>query len=172
MGNIVLIGMPGSGKSTVGVVLAKVMGYQFIDSDLEIQRQEGMRLHQIMEKEGIDGFIEIESRVNAGLEAKDCVIATGGSVIYTEKAMKHLKSIGTIVYLELSYGQLVKRLGDLRCRGVVLREGQSLKDLYRERIPLYEKYADITINETGLDVEKTMEKIVEAVDKFDKSSLM
>lgn len=172
MGNIVLIGMPGSGKSTVGVVLAKVMGYQFIDSDLEIQRQEGMRLHQIMEKEGIEGFIEIESRVNAGLEAKDCVIATGGSVIYTEKAMKHLKSIGIIVYLELSYGQLEKRLGDLRCRGVVLREGQSLKDLYRERIPLYEKYADITINETDLDVEKTMEEIVEAVDKFDKSSLM
>lgn len=164
MGNIVLIGMPGSGKSTVGVVLAKVMGYQFLDSDLEIQRQEKMRLPQIMEEKGIEGFIEIESRVNAELEAEDTVIATGGSVIYTERAMSHLKEIGTVVYLQLSYEQLTKRLGDLKCRGVVLRDGQTLEDLYRERVPLYERYADITISEDGLSVEETMEKIVRAVE--------
>lgn len=163
MKNIVLIGMPGSGKSTVGVVLAKVMGYQFIDSDLEIQRQEGKRLSVLIEEHGIDGFIEIESRVNAELWAEYCVIATGGSVVYTERAMKHLKEIGTVVYLKLSYEQLKERLGDLRCRGVVLRGGQTLEGLYEERVPLYEKYADITIDEAGLNVEETMEKVVERV---------
>ncbi|MCI5899556.1 MAG: shikimate kinase [Firmicutes bacterium] len=167
MENIVLIGMPGSGKSTVGVVLAKVMGYQFIDSDLEIQRQEGKRLPFLIEEHGIDGFIEIEERVNAELQAEYCVIATGGSVVYAERAMKHLKEIGTVVYLKLSYEQLKERLGDLRCRGVVLRENQTLEGLYEERVPLYEKYADITIDETGLNVEQTMEKIVECVNKID-----
>lgn len=167
MKNIVLIGMPGSGKSTVGVVLAKVMGYQFIDSDLEIQRQEGKRLPVLIEELGIDGFIEVESRVNAKLQAEYCVIATGGSVIYTEQAMKHLKEIGTVVYLKISYEDLRERLGDLRCRGVVLREGQTLKKLYEERIPLYERYADITIDESGLNIEETMEKIVECVNKID-----
>lgn len=165
MKNIVLIGMPGSGKSTVGVVLAKVMGYQFVDSDLEIQKQERKRLHQIMDEKGIDGFLEVESRVNAELEAENSVIATGGSVIYTERAMNHLKEIGTVVYLELSYDELRRRLGDLRFRGVVLRKGQTLEDLYEERIPLYEKYADITIKENGLSIEQTMEKIVQAVKK-------
>lgn len=166
MKNIVLIGMPGSGKSTVGVVLAKVMGYQFIDSDLEIQRQEGKRLPVLIEELGIDGFIEVESRVNAELQAEYCVIATGGSVIYTEQAMKHLKEIGTVVYLKISYEDLRERLGDLHCRGVVLREGQTLKKLYEERIPLYERYADITIDESGLNIEETMEKIVECVNKI------
>ena len=140
--NVILIGMPGSGKSTVGVVLAKVLGYRFIDSDLEIQSQEGKRLPELIEEFGTEGFLDIEARVNASIEAERCVIATGGSVVYRDSAMQHLKEIGTVVYLKLTCEELEERLGDLRCRGVALQEGQTLQSLYEERIPLYEKYAD------------------------------
>lgn len=160
MNNIILIGMPGSGKSTVGVVLAKVLGYEFVDSDLIIQKNEGKLLYEIMDEQGIDGFIRIENQVNSQLSVSRSVIATGGSVIYGQEAMQHLKSIGKVVYLKLSYQALETRLGNLKCRGVVLKEGQTLKTLYDERVPLYEKYADITIDEEGLDVEETLEKIV------------
>ena len=153
--NVILIGMPGSGKSTVGVVLAKVLGYRFIDSDLEIQSQEGKRLPEL-----IEGFLDIEARVNASIEAERCVIATGGSVVYRDSAMQHLKEIGTVVYLKLTCEELEERLGDLRCRGVALQEGQTLQSLYEERIPLYEKYADITVDETNMSVEETMEQVV------------
>ena len=158
--NVVLIGMPGSGKSTVGVVLAKVLGYRFLDSDLEIQQQEGKRLPELIEEFGTEGFLDIEGRVNASIEADHCVIATGGSVVYRENAMQHLKEIGTVVYLKLTCEQLKERLGDLRCRGVALHDGQNLEGLYKERIPLYEKYADITVNEYGLNVEQTIDKIL------------
>ena len=144
--NVILIGMPGSGKSTVGVVLAKVLGYRFIDSDLEIQSQEGKRLPELIEEFGTEGFLDIEARVNASIEAERCVIATGGSVVYRDSAMQHLKE--------------EERLGDLRCRGVALQEGQTLQSLYEERIPLYEKYADITVDETNMSVEETMEQVV------------
>ena len=158
--NVVLIGMPGSGKSTVGVVLAKVLGYRFLDSDLEIQQQEGKRLPELIEQFGTEGFLDIEGRVNASIEADHCVIATGGSVVYRENAMQHLKEIGTVVYLKLTCEQLKERLGDLRCRGVALHDGQNLEGLYKERIPLYEKYADIVVDETDLSVEETMEQVV------------
>ena len=158
--NVILIGMPGSGKSTVGVVLAKVLGYRFIDSDLEIQRQEGKRLPELIEEFGTEGFLDIEARVNASIEAERCVIATGGSVVYRDSAMQHLKEIGTVVYLKLTCEELEERLGDLRCRGVALQEGQTLQSLYEERIPLYEKYADITVDETNMSVEETMEQVV------------
>lgn len=158
--NVVLIGMPGSGKSTVGVVLAKVLGYRFLDSDLEIQQQEGKRLPELIEEFGTEGFLDIEGRVNASIEADHCVIATGGSVVYRENAMQHLKEIGTVVYLKLTCEQLKERLGDLRCRGVALHDGQNLEGLYKERIPLYEKYADIVVDETDLSVEETMEQVV------------
>lgn len=163
MKNVILIGMPGSGKSTVGVVLAKVLGYQFMDSDLLIQEKEKRLLSEIMEQEGIDGFIRIEEEVNAGIWTERTVIATGGSVVYGQKAMEHLKKIGTVVYLSLPLNQLESRLGNLRCRGVVLREGQSLKELYEERSPLYETYADLTVDETGLDVEQTLERLAEGL---------
>ena len=146
MNNITLIGMPGVGKSTLGVVLAKILGYQFLDSDLLIQQQEERRLSRIIEEEGIEGFKKIENRVNASIEVQDTVIATGGSVVYCEEAMQHLKSVGKVVYLKLSYKSIKKRLGNLKGRGVVLKEGQTLLDLYEERIPLYEKYADIVVN--------------------------
>lgn len=157
--NIVLIGMPGAGKSTVGVILAKILGYEFLDSDLVIQKKEGRLLKDIIETEGVDGFIEVENRINAGLNAHKTVIATGGSVVYGKEAMEHLKEIGTIVYLKLSFAVIDSRLTNIKGRGVVLKEGQDLKALYDERVPLYEKYADIVVSEDGLSVEETIEKI-------------
>lgn len=163
MNNITLIGMPGAGKSTIGVVLAKVLGYQFLDSDLLIQKQEKRRLSKIIEEDGYKGFQEVENRVNASIEADRTIIATGGSVVYCEEAMEHLKSIGTVVYLKLSLNALSKRLGNLKGRGVLLREGQSLADLYEERTPLYEKYADIVIDEEGKDLEASLELLLETL---------
>lgn len=146
MNNIVLIGMPGAGKSTVGVVLAKRLGCRFVDSDIVIQEKTGLLLHEIIEKQGLDGFLKVENEVNASLEAKRSVIATGGSVIYGKEAMEHLKETGMVVYLKLSYPAVERRLGDLNERGVAVREGQSLLDLYRERVPYYERYADIILD--------------------------
>lgn len=157
--NIVLIGMPGVGKSTIGVILAKQLGYQFVDADLLIQQQEKRLLHQIITQEGVEGFLAIENRVNASIDAERSVIATGGSVVYGKEAMEHLRSIGTVVYLKLSYEALQSRLRNLKDRGVVLREGQTLLDLYQERTPLYEKYADLVVDEEGLDIEQTREQI-------------
>ena len=162
--NIVLIGMPGVGKSTVGVILAKVLGYQFVDSDLVIQKEEGKLLKEIIAEVGPEGFIEVENRINAALEVENSVIATGGSVVYGAEAMAHLKEIGTVVYLALPYEEISKRLRDIKGRGVVLRDGQTLKDLYEERTVLYEKYADVQIDETGLNVEETIEAILESRD--------
>lgn len=159
--NIILIGMPGVGKSSAGVVLAKVMGYKFADSDLIIQEKTGMLLKDIISEKGIDGFIRVENDVNKSLDMENTVIATGGSAVYGEEAMEHLKAIGTIVYLKASYEDISLRLGDLKGRGVVLREGQSLKSLYEERKPLYEKYADITIEEKGQSIRETVLMIVE-----------
>lgn len=144
--NIILIGMPGAGKSTVGVVLAKKKGCRFLDSDLLIQEQYDALLHELIERHGIEGFLKIEEEVNASIDVMRTVIATGGSVVYGEKAMAHFKEIGTVVYLALSCEGIIKRLGDLHERGVTLREGQTLEDLYVERVPLYEKYADVTID--------------------------
>lgn len=164
MNNITLIGMPGAGKSTLGVILAKVLGYQFLDSDLLIQKQEKMRLHEIIKKKGIDGFKEVENRVNTSIQAENTVIATGGSIVYCEEAMQHFQSIGKIIYLKLSYETISKRLGDLHFRGVVLKEGQNLKDLYDERIPLYEKYADFVVDEEGKDLEASLQAVLEILE--------
>ena len=163
MNNVTLIGMPGVGKSTLGVVLAKVMEYQFLDADLLIQKEEKRRLSRIIQEEGIEGFKAIENRVNASIEAENTVISTGGSVVYCDEAMQHLKSIGRVVYLKLSLEALSKRLGNLRGRGVVLKEGQTLKDLYEERIPIYEKYADIVVDEEGKDLESCLQAVLEAL---------
>ena len=154
--NIVLLGMPGSGKSTVGVLLAKRLGKRFVDTDLLIQEQEGRLLSEIISQEGLEKFIEIENRVNAAVVAENSVIAPGGSVIYGKEAMEHLAQIGTIIYLQLPYEEIAERLGDLTKRGVAVQNGQTLQDLYEERISLYEKYADITID----CHEKTIREIV------------
>lgn len=160
--NIILIGMPGAGKSTVGVVLAKMLGYRFLDSDLVIQEETGKLLCEILSEEGLDGFLAVENRINAAVTASRTVIATGGSVVYGEEAMEHLRSIGTVVYLKISYRDLTTRLGDLTNRGVALKPQQTLLELYDERVPLYEKYADITVEEIGEPVEQTARWIIEA----------
>lgn len=157
--NIVLIGMPGAGKSTVGVILAKIMGYEFVDSDLLIQKAEGKLLKDIIAEEGVEGFIAVENRVNASIQTEKTIIATGGSVVYGQEAMEHLREIGRVVYLKLSYPVINSRLHNIQGRGVVLREGQTLAKLYEERIPLYEKYADIVVETDGLSVEETIAMI-------------
>ena len=163
MNNITLIGMPGAGKSTLGVVLAKILGYEFLDSDLLIQKEEKRRLYQIIDEEGEEGFKTIENRVNASIDTENTVIATGGSVVYCSEAMEHLKSIGKVVYLSLSLESLEKRLGNLKKRGVLLKEGQTLKSLYEERVPLYEKYADIVVDEEGKDLEASLQALLETL---------
>ena len=139
--NIVLIGMPGAGKSTVGVVLAKRLGYRFVDSDLVIQEKYDRLLHELIEEHGVEGFWRIEEEENASLNPRKSVIATGGSVIYGPRAMEHLREIGTVVYLKLPLEEVAERLGDLNARGVTLMPGQTLAGLYAERVPLYERYA-------------------------------
>ena len=145
MKNIVLIGMPGVGKSTTGVVLAKNLGMSFIDSDLVIQEQKGKKLHELIEEHGLDGFLEIEEQVKCSISPRSAIISTGGSAVYSAAAMDHFNQIAIICYLKLSYEGIQERLGDLAERGVVLREGQTLKSLYDERTPLYEKYANLTV---------------------------
>ena len=162
--NIVLIGMPGVGKSTVGVILAKLMGYKFVDTDLIIQEQEKKLLKEIIAEQWIDGFIETENRILSHLDIKEAVIATGGSVVYGSDAMKKLSKNSIVVYLKLDYNKLKYRLGNIKNRGVVIRDGQSLSGLYKERVPLYEKYADVTIDENGCNVEKTVSKLLAEVD--------
>ena len=162
--NIILIGMPGCGKSTVGVVLAKNMGLRFLDSDICIQEQEDCLLHEIIARDGLEGFLAIENRVNASLDVTNHVIATGGSAIYGSDAMEHFKELGTIVYLQLPYEDIKKRLGDLVKRGVALREGQTLRNLYEERIPLYEKYADVVVNCHDKEIRDIVHEIAEIVE--------
>ncbi len=162
--NVVLIGMPGSGKSTVGVLLAKVTGRSFVDTDLLIQEQEGRLLSEIMETEGLSRFLAIENEVNAALRAENSVIAPGGSVIYGARAMEHFKETARIIYLKLSYESVAMRLGDLKQRGVALRPGQDLKSLYEERCPLYEKYADEIVCCDGLNLSETLDKVKEQLD--------
>jgi len=144
--NIVLIGMPGVGKSTIGVVLAKNIGFHFMDSDLVIQQEKGKLLHEIIEEVGTEGFLVVEDEVNASINVDKTIIATGGSVVYCKNAMEHLKKNAMVVYLSLPLDELAERLGDLNERGVAIKEGQTLASLMEERSPLYEKYADITID--------------------------
>lgn len=155
--------MPGVGKSTIGVVLAKVLGYEFIDADLLIQKAEGKLLREIIEEKGTDGFIEVENRVNSQIRTIHSVIATGGSVVYGKEAMEHLGSIGTIVYLKQNLKPLERRLRNIKGRGVVLKPGQTLAGLYKERVVLYEKYADIIVDEYKLNVEQTLDAVLQAL---------
>ncbi len=163
--NIILIGMPGSGKTTLGMELAEILVYGYIDSDSVIVAREGKRLNEIIAEVGREGFLDVEAKVNSELCADRCVIATGGSVIYRDTAMQKLKELGKIVYLKLPYEVIASRLGDLTKRGVALREGFTLKDLYDERTPLYEKYAEITVELWGGSVAESVEEIVRALKK-------
>lgn len=157
--NIVMIGMPGAGKSTAGVILAKVLGYSFVDADLIIQEREKRLLKDIIEAEGVEGFLRIENDVLQSINTERTVIATGGSAVYGKEAMEHLEAIGTVVYLRLPFDIIDRRLGDIKGRGVVLKQGQTLFDLYCERTALYEKYADVIIDEENKSIEATVEEI-------------
>lgn len=164
MKNIVFIGMPASGKSTVGVVVAKRLGYKFVDTDLVIQEVEKRLLKEIIAEEGNEGFLRIEDRVNAEIQEERAVISPGGSVVYCENAMRHYKETGRIVYLHTSYETINNRLHNAKNRGVVLKDGQTLKDLYEERTALFERYADLTISEEGRDLEETIEEVLRVLE--------
>lgn len=159
LGNIVLIGMPGCGKSTVGVLLAKALGMAFVDTDVVFQAKEGRKLQRIIEEIGIDAFLAREEEAILSLSCNKTVIATGGSVVYGRRAMKRLHENGVVVYIRLPYQEIERRLSNLATRGVTLREGQTLFDLYEERIPLYEKEADVVLDATGLQIDQTVEAI-------------
>ena len=164
MKNIVFIGMPASGKSTVGVVVAKRLGYKFVDTDLVIQEVEKRLLKEIIAEEGKEGSLRIEDRVNAEIQEERAVISPGGSVVYCENAMRHYKETGMIVYLHTSYETISNRLHNAKNRGVVLKDGQTLKDLYEERTALFERYADLTISEEGRDLEETIEEVLRVLE--------
>lgn len=163
--NLIFIGMPAVGKSTVGVVVAKRLGMKFIDTDLLIQEQEKKLLREIIADVGEDGFLKIENQVNRDVNVENAVISPGGSVVYCAEAMQHYKEIGTVVYLKVSYQTIKRRIRDPIKRGVVLRERQTFRDLYEERTKLFEKYADITICEDGCRIEQTIETVLREVEK-------
>ena len=163
--NVILIGMPGSGKTTLGLKLAKYIGYGFIDSDDVIVAREGKTLPELIAEKGRESFLDIEAKVNSELCANRCVIATGGSVVYRDSAMQALKKMGKVVYLQLSYPSVAKRLGDLQARGVALPDGFTLQDLYEERTPLYKKYADIVLSLDGKNLRASLESLAQALEK-------
>lgn len=160
MNNIVLIGMPGAGKSTIGVVLAKTLGMDFIDSDLVIQHRENRLLQDIIDEIGMEKFLDIEGEAVKSIEAQGAVIATGGSVIFREEAMRHLKKLGVIVYLDVAYEEIERRVKNIKTRGIAKRKGSSLRDVYEERSKLYEKYYDIRIRWNEQSVEDVIGEII------------
>ena len=161
MKNIVLIGMPGAGKSTIGVLLAKTLLFDFVDTDIVIQNEYGKSLCDIISQKGTDAFLQIECNSICSLECKKCVIATGGSAVYGEKAMNKLKENSIIVYLKLPECEIERRLSDIKARGVVFRQGETIKDIFTQRRALYEKYADVTVDCSNLTPERCVEKIIE-----------
>lgn len=158
--NVSLIGMPSSGKSSVGVILAKLMEFDFLDTDILIQKKTGMSLQKIVDGMGYLRLREIEESVVMSLDVDRHVVATGGSVVYSMEAMEHLKSISKVVYLKITYPEMIKRLGDYTNRGLAKPKEQSILELYRERAELYEKYADFTIFNEGISAQEAASMIV------------
>lgn len=164
MKNIILVGMAGAGKSTIGVLLAKTLGMAFVDTDLIIQENEKMLLQSIIDNKGLQYFTMVEEKAIHGLTVHNTIIATGGSVIYVDNAMGKLKSTGTVVYLKVPFIEIERRLENIKTRGIAMKKGQTLHDLYNERAPLYEKYADIVIDLEGLNIEDAVGEIVKSVE--------
>jgi shikimate kinase len=164
--NVVLIGMPGVGKSTVGVLLAKALSCSFIDTDVYIQAREGRRLQDIIDAEGLACFRDIEARHVLSLECRGYVIATGGSIVYSEPAMRHLKASGIVVHISLPLAPLLQRLTNLDSRGVVMAPGQTVASLFAERSPLYVRYADVTVGCLGLTHEQTVARIMAEIEDW------
>ncbi|MCD8147113.1 MAG: shikimate kinase [Clostridiales bacterium] len=161
--NIVLVGMPASGKSTIGVILAKELKYRFTDTDLVLQEATDQTLVEIIAQRGLEGFLQLENDTVAALDARRSVIATGGSVIYGREAMEHLKANGIVVYIQHRYEVIQSRLTNITTRGVAMREGETLYDLFRERTPLYERYADVTLAADGLTTEQAVQEIIRLI---------
>lgn len=161
MKNVILIGMPGCGKSTVGVILAKSLGFSFIDTDLLICEKYGKKLQSLINEKGIDEFLEIEGQTGFELDCKNTVVATGGSMVMSERAMKHLKALGKVVYIDVSLEELKKRITNMTTRGIVFKSGETIDDIFKTRTPLYKKYADLTVTvlENGT-LESTVANIV------------
>ena len=164
LSNIILIGMPGCGKSTIGVLLAKALGMSFVDTDVVFQANEGRKLQSIIDEIGIDGFLKKEEETILGLSCDKTIIATGGSVVYGARAMKWLHEIGTVIYIRLPYAEIERRLSNLVTRGVALREGQTLEDLYHERIPLYENEADIVFDADGSSIDQSVASLTRRIE--------
>ena len=163
MNNIILIGMPGAGKSTLGVLLAKAMGKLFVDTDIIIQQKTKRLLQDIIDNDGTEAFISLEEEILLSVNEENTVIATGGSAVYSEKAMEHFKKSGKIVYLHVDFDEIVKRVTNITTRGIVLKNGKTLSDAFDERKPLYDRFADITIDYTGNSVEESVKKIIESL---------
>lgn len=164
MANIVLIGMPGCGKSTAGVLLAKTLGYSFLDTDLLLQQKAGKKLYEIIRDDGMEAFLQLENETVASLEDSDkTVIATGGSVVLGEAAMARLKSLGKIVYLQLPLAQIEHRVSNIKTRGIAMKPGEGLADVYAHRVPLYEQYADVTVSAQNFSLEETVNEITRTV---------
>lgn len=161
--NIILIGMPASGKSTVGVILAKLLGMDFIDTDIVIQQRYGLRLNEIIERYGIDEFLKREEQTLLGIDVTNTVIATGGSAVYSETAMKLLSEGSKVIYLKVELDDMKKRLKDTKERGVVLRPEESIDKMYKTRSKLYERYADVTVSEVGKTIEDTVHMVMKCV---------
>ena len=161
--NVILIGMSGAGKSTLGVLLAKALGKQFVDTDIALQQADGRLLQQILDSDGVEAFLRLEEDVIAGLELHDCVIATGGSVVYSDRAMQHLKQNGIAVYLAVEFAELETRLSNITTRGIVFKGKNDLYEVYRERLPLYQRYADITVDCSHTDVESALSQILQSI---------
>lgn len=165
MRNLTLIGMPSSGKSTVGVLLAKRLGMRFVDVDILIQEQTGKLLKEIIAEQGREGFLKVEGDIAAAICVDHAVIAPGGSICYEDWAMEHLKEISTVVYLKISYEELERRIGNVVDRGVAIPEGYTLRDLYNERTALYERYADITVDEADMSAGEVVDVLRAMVEK-------
>ena len=165
MKNITLIGMPGAGKSTIGVILAKSLLCDFTDTDLIIQKKTGKSLCQLLDEEGTEGFLQLENDIIFEESFVNSVIATGGSAVYGEDAMAKLKKESTVIFLDVAVSELEKRLSNIKTRGVAMKKGTTVKDLYNERLPYYQKYADITLECTGLTAEECVDRIVEKLNK-------
>lgn len=163
--NLVLIGMPASGKSTIGVILAKELKYRFLDTDLLIQEQTDHTLTELIALRGMEGFLALEEEALLSVDVRRSVIATGGSAVYGERAMRHLREIGTVIYLRHRFEVIDSRLTNITTRGVVMTPGSSLYDLFLERTPLYERWADLTIDADGLTTEQTVQVIARQLGK-------